>query len=168
MPISSVDLLGVAATADAGRGEQRRDAGASLGVKRDVALGVGLRLLDELGGLLGGHRERDGVAVGLAHLAAVKAGQERRRGEKPCNLGKDLAVALVEATGDLRGDLDVGELVASHGHDVALAEEDVACLVHGVGEEQSRERVAGGRLLCLHGGVALHLGLRSPARGTAA
>ena len=69
-----------------------------------------------------------------------------------------MPVALVEAAGDLAGLLDVGQLVLADGHDVALAEEDVAGLVHRVAEEQPRERVARGLLLGLHRGVAHELG----------
>ena len=54
----------------------------------------------------------------------------------------------------------MGHLVLAHGHDVALAEQDVARLVHGVGEQKARERVAGRVLLGLHRGVAQKLGLR--------
>ena len=49
------------------------------------------------------------------------------------------------------------QLVLAHGHDVAPAEQDVAGLVHGVGEQKPREFVAAGFLLGLHGGVALEL-----------
>ena len=70
-----------------------------------------------------------------------------------------MAVAFVEATGDLTGLLDVRKLVFADGHDIALAEQDVASLVHGIGEQKAGERVAGGLLLGLHRGVALKLGL---------
>ena len=73
-------------------------------------------------------------------------------------LGEHLSIAFVEAAGDLAGLLDVGQLVLADGHDVALAEQDVAGLVHRVAEEQPRERVARGLLLGLHCGVAHELG----------
>ena len=41
-------------------------------VEGDAALGIGRALLDELGGFLGGGAQHDGVAVRLAHLAAVE------------------------------------------------------------------------------------------------
>ncbi len=74
-------------------------------------------------------------------------------------LGEDAAVALVEAPGDVAGELDVGELVLAHGDAVGLAEQDVAGLVHGVGEEQAGEGVARGLLLGLDRGVAQELAL---------
>ena len=70
-----------------------------------------------------------------------------------------MAVTLVEAAGDLAGLLDVRQLILADGHDVALAEQDVARLVHGIGEQKAGERVAGSLLLGLHRGVALKLGL---------
>ena len=51
------------------------------------------------------------------------------------------------------------QLVAPHGHHVALAKEDVARLVHRIGEEEPGELVARGLHLGLHGGVALQLRL---------
>ena len=151
------------AGADGSRGEKARYAGAVLGIKRDHALGVGLALLDALGGLLCGHGDVDGVVVALAHLATVKAGKQGHVGEKGVDLGEDrvavLAEAVVKAAGDGARELDVGQLVATDGNHVALAEEDVAGLVHGIGEEQARELVAAGLLLGFDGGVAQELRL---------
>ena len=67
--------------ADGSRRKQAGHTGAVLGVERDHALGVGLALLDALGRLLGSHRDVDGVAVALAHLATVQAGQQRGLGQ---------------------------------------------------------------------------------------
>ena len=94
--------------------------GAVRRVERDHALGVGLALLDALGRFLGGHRNIDGVAVALAHLATVKAGQQRGLGQQRLDLGKYLAVAVVKAAGDGTGELDVRQLVAADGHHIAL------------------------------------------------
>mgnify|MGYP007026106777 CR=1 FL=1 len=43
-------------------------------IERDAALGIGRTLLDELGGLLRCGAQHDGIAVRLAHLAAIQAG----------------------------------------------------------------------------------------------
>ena len=51
------------------------------------------------------------------------------------------------------------QLVATDGHDVALAEQDVAGLVHRVGEQKSGELVARGLHFGLNRGVARQLGL---------
>ena len=51
------------------------------------------------------------------------------------------------------------QLVATDGHDVALAEQDVAGLVHRVGEQKAGELVARGLHLGLNRGVARQLGL---------
>ena len=148
-----------AAGADGSRRKQAGHAGAVLGVERDHALGVGLALLDALGRFLGGHRDVDGVAVALAHLAAVQAGQQRGLGQQRVDLGEHLAVAVVKATGDGAGELDVRQLVATNRHHVALAEQDVASLVHRVGEQKAGKLVARCLHLGLDGGVARQLGL---------
>ena len=142
-----------AAGADRGGGEQAGHAGTGFGVERDHALAVGLALLDALGRLLSGHGDVDGVAVGLAHLAPVKAGQQRRVGQQRVDLGEHLAVAVVELACDGAGELDVRQLVAPDRHHVALAEQDVARLVHGVGEQKAGELMAAGLHLGLDGGV---------------
>ena len=51
------------------------------------------------------------------------------------------------------------QLVAADGHHIALAEQDVAGLVHRVGEQKAGELVARGLHLGLDGGVARQLGL---------
>ena len=51
------------------------------------------------------------------------------------------------------------QLVATDGHDVALAEQNVAGLVHRIGEQKAGELVARGLHLGLDGGVACQLGL---------
>ena len=145
--------------ADGGGRKQAGHAGAVLGIERDHALGVGLALLDALGRLLGGHRDVDGVAVALAHLATVKAGQQRGLGQQRFDLGEHLTVAVVKAAGDGAGELDVRQLVATDGHDVTLAEQDVAGLMHRVGEQKAGELVARGLHLGLDRGVARQLGL---------
>ena len=145
--------------ADGGRRKQAGHAGAVLGIKRDHALGVGLALLDALGRLLGGHRDIDGVAVALAHLAAVQARQQRGLGQQRVDLREHLAVAVVKAAGDGAGELDMRQLVATDGHHVALAEQDVAGLMHRVGEQKAGELVARGLHLGLDRGVARQLGL---------
>ena len=147
------------AGADGGGRKQAGHAGAVLGIKRNHALGVGLALLDALGRLLGGHRDIDGVAVALAHLAAVQAGQQRGLGQQRVDLGEHLAVAVVKAAGDGTGELDVRQLVATDGHNVTLAEQDVAGLVYRIGEQKAGELVARGLHLGLDGGVARQLGL---------
>ena len=147
------------ASADGGGRKQAGHAGAVLGIERNHALGVGLALLDALGRLLGGHRDIDGVAVALAHLAAVQAGQQRGLGQQRVDLGEHLAVAVVKAAGDGTGELDVRQLVATDGHNVTLAEQDVAGLVYRIGEQKAGELVARGLHLGLDGGVASQLGL---------
>ena len=147
------------ASADGSCRTQAGHAGAVLGIERNHALGVGLALLDALGRLLGGHRDIDGVAVALAHLAAVQAGQQRGLGQQRVDLGEHLAVAVVKAAGDGTGELDVRQLVATDGHNVTLAEQDVAGLVYRIGEQKAGELVARGLHLGLDGGVARQLGL---------
>ena len=145
--------------ADGGGGEQTRHAGTVLRIEGDHALAVGLALLDALGRLLGRHGDADGVAVALGHLAAVQTGQQRGLGEQGVHLGEDLAIAVVELACDETRELDVGQLIAAHGDHVALAEEDVAGLVHGIGEQKAGELVARGLHLSFHRGIALEFRL---------
>ena len=69
-----------------------------------------------------------------------------------------LGVAFVETTGDGAGDLDVRQVVFANWDHVRLAEENVACLMHRVGEQQAGQCVAGGLHLGLHGRVAVQFG----------
>lgn len=113
-------------------GEQGGDAGTVLSVEGDVAIGIRRGLLDDLGGLVCGHAQRDAVLVALGHLAPIQAGHLDDVGEDAFGLGEDRGVALVETTRDRTRDLDVGELVLANGNDVALAEENVAGLVNRI------------------------------------
>ncbi len=58
-----------------------------------------------------------------------------------------LAEALVEALGDVAGQLDVLALVVADRDDLGLVEEDVARHQHRVGEEAGRDEVLALRLL---------------------
>ena len=69
-----------------------------------------------------------------------------------------MRVALVEAAGDLARLLDVRQLVLADGDDVALAEQDVARLMHRIGEQKAGQGMAGGLHLGFDRGVALELG----------
>ena len=70
-----------------------------------------------------------------------------------------LGVTLVETAGDGARDFHVRQVVLADRHDIGLAEEDVARLMHRVGEQQTGQRVAGRLHLGLHGRVAVQLGL---------
>ena len=103
--------------------------------------------------LLGGLEHADGVALALAHLGvAVQAQHARGCREQGLALGEGLPVARVEVAGHLAGELHVLDLVLAHGHDLALVDEDVRGLQHGVVQQAD-----------VHGGpelVALVLELR--------
>ena len=109
-----------------------------------------------------GVREQDGVAVALGHLAAVGAGQFGRGCEEDLGFGKNFGavgalVELVEAAGDLAGELDVGGLVLADRDGVGLVDEDVGGLEERVAEEAVGGEVLAGEvlLLLLVGGDAL-------------
>ena len=146
------DRLGGLARRQGSQHEEVRDLRTALGIEGDAALGVGLRLLEDLRGLVRGHTQLDRVAARLRHLLAVRAQQQRDLGEEGLGaredgaLGGGAAVALVEALGDQASLLQVGELVLAHGHDVRLAEEDVGGLMDRVGQHEARHRAALGRL----------------------
>ena len=52
------------------------------------------------------------------------------------------------------------QVVLADRHHVGLAEQDVASLMHRVGEQQAGQRMAGSLHFGLHGRVAVQLGLR--------
>ena len=156
------DFLRIAAGHQAGGGQQRGHLRTVDRIERDAALGIGRALLDELRGFLGGGAQHDGIAVGLAHLAPVKARNLRSVGQDGVRLREHrvlLGIALVETTRDGAGDLDVRQVVLADRHDVRLAEQDVASLMNRIGEQQAGQRVAGSLHLGLHGRVAVQFGL---------
>ena len=94
-----------------------------------------LELLPDHGLRIG---EQDGVAVGLRHLAAVGAGKLRRGSQQRLWFGKDgrrLAVELVEAPRDFARQFDVRNLILAHRNKIALVDQDVGRLQHGITEE---------------------------------
>src|SRR5207247_2499831 len=99
----------------------------------------------------------DRVAVALAHLAAVGAGDPGRVGEQRLRLGEGLAVGRIEAARDLARELDVRRLVDPDRHAPRLVHEDVGRLQHRVAEEPVGGEVAvlELRALLLVGGVPL-------------
>jgi len=155
----------VTAQAQGGQQDQVRDCGAADRVVADVPLGVGLRAADEPGGLVGGGRQRDGVAAALAHLGAVGAEQQRRgRQQRVRDRKHRQAEPVVEPARDHPGDLQVRQLVLPHRHQVRLAEQDVRRLVHRIGEHQAADRrLPGVRDLVLDRRVAVQLGHRDQA-----
>ena len=108
-----------------------------------------------------GVTQEDAVVVALGHLAAVQAGALGRGGEHGLRLGEEVAaIKVVEAAGDLAGQLHVGQLVFTHGHAVGTVHEDVRGHEHGVAEEACVAQVLVGDLLLLFlvGGVAFQPG----------
>ncbi len=146
------------------RRQKRRDTGAIVGVVSDIAIGIRGALLDELGGLFCRHAKRNTVAIALGHLAAIQAGDLNNIGQDGIGQRKDLVVALVKATRQQARGFDMRQLVFTHGHYVAFAEENVARLMHGIGEQKPGELMAGCLLLGLNGGVALKLCLTDEAQ----
>ena len=153
------DFRSIATSTNSRRRKQARHARTILGIERDHALRVGLALLDALGGFFGRHGNGNGIAVALRHLATVETWKQRHVREQCVDLGEHLAIAVVETTGNGARELDVGQLVATNRHHIALAEQNVACLMDGIGEQKARELVARRLHLGLHRGVALQLGL---------
>ena len=70
-----------------------------------------------------------------------------------------LRVPLVEPAGDGARDLHMRQIVLADRHHVGLAEQDVARLMHRVGEQQTGQCVAGSLHFGLHGRVAVQLSL---------
>src|SRR4029079_12695397 len=86
--------------------------------------------------LVAEHRERDVVAERLAHLAlAVEPEQLGQRRQERLALGEQLAPAMIEAARDAARELDVLHLILPDGNEVALVEQDVGGLQHGILEQ---------------------------------
>ena len=134
-------------------GQQVGDARLALGIGDDLAAGVGDRRAD----LLRRHRgvvEQDDAAgrrQALAHLLVRRLQVEdlrRTRGDLRLRDGERLAVAAVEAGGQVAGELEVLALVLTDRHLVGLVDEDVGGLQHRVGE-QARPTPRGALALAL-------------------
>ena len=93
----------------------------------------------------GSRHERDGVAVGLAHLAAVEAGQRRGRlGDERPRLAQDAGpVAARELLREVDGDLQVLRLVGADRHLVGVEREDVGGHQHRIAVEARVHAVVG-------------------------
>ena len=114
--------------------DRARDVGAD-------AVRVGVHAVHLLLHRLGVVREQDGVAERLAHLAlAVGAGQ-RVSLHQVVGDREDLAVEVVEAAGDLAGDLDVRLVVLADRHQVGARQQDVGGLEHRVAQQPQRDRL---------------------------
>ena len=113
------------------------------------ALRVGVHRHHLLLHLVRGVGEVDGVAVALAHLAVVDAGQAREPGEHRLRLDEHLAVEPVEAAHDLARQLQVRHLVIAHRHRVGVVDHDVRGLQQRVAEEAVGGEIAVGDLLLL-------------------
>ena len=78
-------------------------------------------------------------------------------GKQAHRLWEHFTVAFVERASNLARDLDVRQLVFADWHDIAFAEQDVARLMHRVGQKQARQLVAGRLHFRLDRRVALQL-----------
>ena len=125
---------------DAVQVEHRAHVGIA-GVGAPLARGIGDHRLDLLRDDLRRVGELDGVAVGLGHLAAVRARHLGDLGELGLGLGEHRLPRVVEAAGHLAGELDVGHLVGAHRHPVRLVHEDVGGLEQRVAEEAVGRRL---------------------------
>jgi hypothetical protein len=115
---------------------------------RDAGIGLpDLRLRGEGGhDLLGDGvrvvRKIDGVAVALAHLAAVEAREDAGiRRDKGLRLREEVAEEVVESPGDLPRDLQVRGLVLAHRNHVRAIDQDVRRLQHGVAQQAVGDRL---------------------------
>jgi competence protein ComEC len=101
--------------------------------------------------------QADGIAVALAHLAAVQARQLGIRRKQGLGLGEEVAVEVVGPAGDLPGELHVGQLILAHGHESGLVQQDVRSHEHRVAQEAIGGQILGRQFgqLVLVGWVAL-------------
>ncbi len=83
-----------------------------------------------------GAKDLDGVAVALAHFLAVAAGHNSGF-VADAGFGHDegLAVSFVEFDGDVAGDFDVLFLVAAHGDEVGIVNQNVGGHKDRIGED---------------------------------
>ena len=119
---------------------------------RDVgahALRVRIHLPDFLDDVLGRVGQIDRVAVALAHLAVVEAGQARRRREQRLRLDEQLAVEIVEPPHDFARQLEVRHLILAHRHEVRVIDDDVGGLQQRVPEKSEVRQIAVRHLLDL-------------------
>ena len=110
--------------------------------------GVGDDAGDLLAHLCSRCKQRDGVVVALAHLAAIQPGQEGDRFfDHRFGQHKVFAIQVVEAGGHVACHLDVLDLVATHRHFVRFEHQDVGAHEHGV-HEQAGGHIAVGVVAC--------------------
>ena len=70
-----------------------------------------------------------------------------------------LGVAFVETTRDGARDLDMRQVILADRHHISLAEQNVACLVHRISQQQTSQRMAGSFHFRLHRRITMQLGL---------
>jgi hypothetical protein len=84
-------------------------------------------------------KQRDGVVVALAHLATVKAWQQRHRLlDHGLRQNKMFTVQVVEAGRHVARHFDVLNLVAAHRHFVRLEHQNIRAHEHRVHEQAGR------------------------------
>ena len=176
-PAGAIALLDGGDRPRVGERTQQRDERARVGVLRLLRRrGVGDDPADLLAHVVRLRHQRDGVAVGLAHLAAVEAGERRGRlGDQRARLAQHAGpVAARELLREVDGDLQVLRLVGAHRHLVGVEGEDVGrhqhrvavqAHVHAVVGVASGRDVGGDRGLVGVGAVEQPLGRRRCSAG---
>ena len=145
-PAGAIALLDGGDRPRVGERTQQRDERAGVGILRLLRRrGVGDDPPDLLAHVVRLRHERDGVAVGLAHLAAVEAGERRGRlGDERARFAQHAGpVAARELLGEVHGDLQVLRLVGADRHLVGVEREDVGGHQHRVAVEAHVHAVVG-------------------------
>src|SRR5918998_1393581 len=145
-PARAIALLDLGDRRAVREGPQQRDQRARVGVLRPLRRRrVGDDPADLLAHVARLRHQRDGVAVGLAHLAPVEPGE--RRGplgdERPRRSQHPGPVAAGELLREVDGDLQVLRLVGAHRHLVGIEREDVGGHEHGVAVQPRVHAVIG-------------------------
>ena len=114
----------------------------SSGVRKAMALWVGEGRRNPGACLLRCGRKLNVVVQALAHLViAVQPNDHRIFSEPGLGFRECLTIKVVEATGNLAGNLQVRHLVLAHGHGVRLVQYDVGGHQHGVAHQTVAHRL---------------------------
>ena len=127
-------------SADPGGGDEFEELHGQVLVRIRLGFGRGAGIHGDAHDLFAGGllfaKDFNGVAVALAHLLAVDAGDE---GGFFADLGfgnhEGLAILFIELDGDVTGHFHVLLLVLAHRDDVGIVEQNVSRHEHGIGKE---------------------------------
>ncbi len=108
-------------------------------------LRIGDDLHDGFAQIFGARKERDDIAIALAHLASIESDNGLRAFMSEC-LGQFQSFSLIDeikALGDIDSHFDVLKLVEAHGHEIGVKEQDICRHENGIGKKSHVHAVVG-------------------------